>query len=359
MANQQINKENREKHHHQNDALVNLDEHAPVWSIGDFFIGRRLGEGQFGTVYLAKERRSNFLLALKAIKKSQLLMSYNEHLLRREVEIHSHLLHPNILQFYGWFTTSSRIYLMLEIAAGGELMDLLGSSGGLPEHQVSKYMKQMISAIRCCHKSNVMHRDLKPENILIDSNGNLKLADFGWASHVPAEKSEAESEDANSKASYMKKRRKTYCGTLDYLSPEICRHEWYGKEVDVWCLGVLCYELATGGPPFSHEVYAAKMPENDARKAQQRDIQTRDVNDRLKPHMSKELQDFLIKVLAKVPEKRLTTAGMLKHAFIKKYNDLDDESDLDTEDPPASVGRMRANDTPGSHRRILPTILEG
>eukprot|EP01054_Gregarina_sp_Poly1_P008411 Gregarina_sp_Poly_1__8410@NODE_494_length_7954_cov_165_977304_g228_i1_p7_GENE_NODE_494_length_7954_cov_165_977304_g228_i1NODE_494_length_7954_cov_165_977304_g228_i1_p7_ORF_typecomplete_len202_score25_55Pkinase/PF00069_25/3_6e41Pkinase_Tyr/PF07714_17/7_7e27Kdo/PF06293_14/5_8e07Kinaselike/PF14531_6/3_4e06FTA2/PF13095_6/0_006YrbLPhoP_reg/PF10707_9/4_1e05Pkinase_fungal/PF17667_1/1_3e02Pkinase_fungal/PF17667_1/9_8e02Pkinase_fungal/PF17667_1/0_0042WaaY/PF06176_11/4_9e03WaaY/PF06176_11/0_0068Seadorna_V len=156
------------------DLLTISDPIAPRWMISDFDIGRRLGEGQYGAVYLARERRTKYLVALKVIKKTQLLNTFNEHLLRREIEIHSHLIHPNILGFYGWFVTDIHICLILEVAPKGELMDLL-VQGGLPEPTVSKYMMQMISAIRCCHRLNVMHRDLKPENILVDIDGNLKL----------------------------------------------------------------------------------------------------------------------------------------------------------------------------------------
>lgn len=315
------------------DALVVNDAHAPQWKLDDFDIGRKLGEGQFGSVYLARERRSGFIVALKAIKKSQLLCSFNEHLLRREIDIHSHLLHPNILQFFGWFSTATRIYLILEIAPAGELMDCL-AKGALPEPTVSRYMKQIVSAIRCCHRLDVMHRDLKPENILLDVNGNLKLADFGWAAHVSTEDQSAVSERPTSSTTtgessnfqYMKQRRKTYCGTLDYLSPEICRHEWYGKEVDVWCLGVLCFELATGGPPFSYEIYESRgFSMQECRRKQQHDIQNCDIRSRLTPGMSDELKDFLVKALAKDPSRRMTTAQMLRHPFIKMYNNVDDE----------------------------------
>nr|XP_027202144.1 aurora kinase B-like [Dermatophagoides pteronyssinus] len=210
--------------------FAQLTNNSLMGTLNDFDIGRKLGSGQFGSVYLARERRTGYIVAIKAIKKASLLNTGNEHLLRREIEIHSHLIHPNILGFFGWFITKTAICLIIEVAPKGELMDKL-SLGGLREPIVSRYMFQMISAIRACHKMNVIHRDLKPENILIDLDGRLKLADFGWAA-------------------YLKNRRKTYCGTMDYLSPEIVRQEWYGKEVDIWCLGILCFELATGGPPF-------------------------------------------------------------------------------------------------------------
>jgi len=323
------------------DDLAIRDPDAPVWSLNDFDIGKLLGVGQFGSVFLARERRSKFVVALKAIKKSSLIRQSNEYLLRREIEIHSHLLHKHILQFYGWFCTEKRIYLILEIAPKGELMDQL-LEGGFKEEKVSKYMFQMISAVRCCHRMNVMHRDLKPENILVDLDGNLKLADFGWAAHVDpaaAERNAAKTTNdsvssSNPNFKYLSTRRKTFCGTLDYLSPEICRHEWYGKAVDVWCLGVFCYELATGGPPFSHMSYMKEhnLEENEARKKQQEDIQKADLEPKLTDDMSPSLKDFLRKALAKNAEDRLDPWGMLQHEFIRKYNDISEELDDELRD---------------------------
>ncbi|EZG44286.1 protein kinase, partial [Gregarina niphandrodes] len=330
------------------DVMIIQDPIAPVWTIDDFEIARKLGQGQFGNVYLARERRTKYVVAIKAILKTQLLQSSNEHLLRREIEIHSHLIHPNILGFYGWFTTKHCICLIIEVALG-ELMDQL-EAGGLPEPTVSKYMLQMISAIRTCHKLNVIHRDLKPENILLSHDGMLKLADFGWAAHIPDQDTNtgvcantgvsantvglsaqrglqnSSNRPRTPQYDYLKNRRKTYCGTLDYLSPEIVRHEWYGKEVDLWCLGVLCYELAHGGPPFPCQEYKAQgFKEADARKQQQQDIQQCSIEKRLLPSMSNELKDFLRKTLHKDPKLRMSTDQMIVHSFITKFNDINKE----------------------------------
>eukprot|EP01068_Selenidium_serpulae_P001357 Selendium_serpulae@DN148_c0_g1_i1.p1 len=341
------------------DVAYTGDFHAPTWRLEDFDVGRKLGEGQFGSVYLARERRSEYIVALKAMKKAQVLKAASELQLRREIEIHTHLRHPNILQIYGWFHTQSRIYLILEVAPQGELMDRL-SSGALPEEDVSKYMKQMISAVRHCHRRNVMHRDLKPENILIDVKGELKLADFGWAAHVPAHDSgevpttgatgatpamlaaqkgelskQAETPESP-KWAYLQHRRKTFCGTYDYLAPEICRRGWYGTEVDIWCLGVLCFELATGGPPFPVDALVEHQKgERAARDEQQVLIQNQSIEPALQQLvLSDDLRHFLRQSLAKNPQERITITQMLKHPFITKYNSLDYDSGLDEPDEP-------------------------
>eukprot|EP00918_Siedleckia_nematoides_P063988 GHVU01139199.1.p1 GENE.GHVU01139199.1~~GHVU01139199.1.p1 ORF type:complete len:331 (+),score=66.42 GHVU01139199.1:538-1530(+) len=287
------------------------------------------------------------MVALKAMRKKEVLVAASELQLRREIEIQSHLRHSNILQLYGWFHSDSRIYLILEIAPGGELMDLL-AEGGLAEPVASRYMYQMISAMNHCHKRNVLHRDLKPENILFDLDGRLKLADFGWAAHLASrddagleEKKAADgsviggggldqdlsarggSPSRNPHWGYMQKRRKTFCGTFDYLAPEICNREWYGKEVDIWCLGVLCFELATGGPPFQIDPSVEKVEgEARARALQQALIKEGQLEPCLArhPHLSEELRDFLRRCLCKDPSRRITMAEMLPHPFITKHN---------------------------------------
>lgn len=337
------------------DSFGITDPLAPKWTLNDFDIGRKLGSGQFGSVYLARERRTGYIVAIKAIKKASLLNTGNEHLLRREIEIHSHLIHPNILGFFGWFITKTAICLIIEVAPKGELMDKL-SLGGLREPIVSRYMFQMISAIRACHKMNVIHRDLKPENILIDLDGRLKLADFGWAAHIPEEPDIAkvinDSNDVPKSYKYLKNRRKTYCGTMDYLSPEIVRQEWYGKEVDIWCLGILCFELATGGPPFKYDV-PEEIPceEEKARRKQQYEIQYGDLEPKLLPFMSAEICDFLRHTLEKNPDLRMTPYEMLRHPFITKYNAREIENELyaDTKFPESETTAYEPDENTTKH----------
>jgi serine/threonine protein kinase len=185
------------------------------WGIRDFQIGRPLGTGKFGRVYLARERTSKLVVVLKILSKKKLLRYKFETQTRREIEIHSNLTHPNIIKLYGYFWDEKRVYLILEYATGGEVYkDLISQPlKRYTEKTSANYMKQMVKAVRYIHKKNVIHRDIKPENILLD-NGFLKIADFGWSIHAPGSIS----------------RRKTLCGTLDYLAPEIVN----GRSHDKW-----------------------------------------------------------------------------------------------------------------------------
>lgn len=204
--------------------------------LGMFEIGRPLGKGKFGRVYLAKERTSGFICALKVLHKSELQQGRVEKQVRREIEIQSNLRHPNILQLYGHFHDSKRVFLILEFAGRGELYKHLRKESRFPEWKAAQYVAQMASALRYLHRKHVIHRDIKPENILVGIHGEIKISDFGWSVHAP-----------NS-------RRRTMCGTLDYLPPEMIKpgssDNSYNEKVDLWSLGVLTYEFLVGEAPF-------------------------------------------------------------------------------------------------------------
>ncbi|MGH0180538.1 UNVERIFIED_CONTAM: hypothetical protein FKN15_004535 [Acipenser sinensis] len=172
------------------------------------------------------------------INGTQLEKAGVEHQLRREVEIQSHLRHPNILRLYGYFHDSSRVYLILEYAPKGELYSELQRCGKFNEQRSATYITELSDALLYCHSKKVIHRDIKPENLLLGASGELKIADFGWSVHAPCS------------------RRATLCGTLDYLPPEMIEGRMHDEKVDLWSLGVLCYEFLVGTPPFetkSHE----------------------------------------------------------------------------------------------------------
>jgi aurora kinase len=108
------------------------------WTLSDFELGKPLGKGKFGHVYLARERRTNFIVALKVLYKAELERSRVERQLRREIEIQAHLRHPNVLRLYGWFYDDKRVYLILEFAAKGELYKHLRTQGKFPEAIAAK-----------------------------------------------------------------------------------------------------------------------------------------------------------------------------------------------------------------------------
>ena len=212
------------------DSAIYTQPAAPKqWHLGMFEIGKPLGKGKFGRVYLAKERTSGFVCALKVLHKSEIQQGKVEKQVRREIEIQSHLAHPNVLRLFGHFHDAKRIFLILEFAGKGELYKHLRREQRFPEWKAAQYIAQMASALKYLHKKHVMHRDIKPENILVGVHGEIKISDFGWSVHAP------------------NNRRNTMCGTLDYLPPEMLKgaskDNYYTEKVDLWSLGVLTYEF--------------------------------------------------------------------------------------------------------------------
>uniref|UniRef100_A0A8D0BDS7 non-specific serine/threonine protein kinase n=1 Tax=Salvator merianae TaxID=96440 RepID=A0A8D0BDS7_SALMN len=256
-------------------------------TIDDFEIGRPLGKGKFGNVYLAREKKSRFIVALKVLFKSQMEKEGVEHQLRREIEIQSHLSHPNILKLYNYFHDRKRVYLILEYAPRGELYKELQKYQRFDEKRTATYMEEMADALIYCHSKKVIHRDIKPENLLLGLKGELKIADFGWSVHAPS------------------LRRKTVCGTLDYLPPEMIEGKSHSEKVDLWCLGILCYEFLVGHPPFESPEHTATY----------RRIMSVDI--KFPPFMSDGARDLISKLLRHNPADRLPLQGVLEHPWVK------------------------------------------
>ncbi|EHA8589005.1 serine/threonine-protein kinase Aurora-3-like [Cocos nucifera] len=138
------------------------------WSLADFEIGRLLGEGKFGKVYLAREKQSGYVAALKVIFKAKMeKYRYHAHL-RREIEIQYSLSHANVLRLYAWFHDETRIFLVLEYAAGRELYKLLKDLKHFSKRRAATYIASLARALAYCHEKHVIHRDIKPENLLLD-----------------------------------------------------------------------------------------------------------------------------------------------------------------------------------------------
>ncbi|KAM3141837.1 hypothetical protein pb186bvf_006159 [Paramecium bursaria] len=261
------------------------------WSLQDFEFGRYLSNGKFGHVYLAREMRTKFILALKMLTKKQ-LESYNLlKTLTREVEIFANLSHPNILTFYGYFQTPKRIYLMLEWAPYGDLYTYMKQQKyqRFTEPRAAKIIKQVAEALKYMHSMNVMHRDLKPENLLVFDDDLVKISDFGWSIHT---------------TSLNQKLRRTFCGTMDYISPEVIRTQQYTHKVDTWAIGILAFELCCGYPPF----YGG-----DEDQTSKNIVKRQKIN--YPEHCSNHLKCFVNKILVQ-EEERPSIDQILNHSWI-------------------------------------------
>ncbi|OCF30442.1 AUR protein kinase [Kwoniella heveanensis CBS 569] len=260
-------------------------------SLPAFQIGKPLGKGKFGRVYMARTKAPpHFIVALKCLHKAEIVQGKVEKQVRREIEIQQNLRHPNVLRLYGYFHDQKRIFLVLEFAAKGELYKQLSKVGKFDEKRSSRYIAQMADALAYLHKKHVIHRDIKPENLLIGLKGELKIADFGWSVHAPGN------------------RRNTLCGTLDYLPPEMVEGKEHTAQVDLWALGVLCYEFVAGGPPFE---------DLSGHAATYRRIRNIDLH--IPDSVSAEAADLITRLLRYNPEDRLPLTEVMVHPWIKRY----------------------------------------
>ncbi|SNX81797.1 probable IPL1 - ser/thr protein kinase [Melanopsichium pennsylvanicum] len=273
--------------------------HPPtrIWSLNDFEMGRPLGKGKFGRVYMVRTRggpNKGYIIALKCMYKNELVENKVEKQLRREIEIQMNLRHPHILRLHGYFHDEGRVFLMIEFAGRGELYKLMNK---LPDRRFEEkvaatYIAQMADALSYLHSKHVIHRDIKPENLLLGIKGDLKIGDFGWSVHAPGN------------------RRQTLCGTLDYLPPEMVNGEQHDKAVDLWALGVLCYEFLEGVPPFEE---LENAPAGTYKRINNIDF-------KIPRHFSAEAADLVRALLKKKPDDRLPLTKVLRHPWIMKYD---------------------------------------
>ena len=226
------------------DSSMDGLSHQPTrqWSLSQFEIGRPLGKGKFGRVYLARTKAATssklnsqgYVVALKCVYKKELMEHKVDLQLRREIEIQMNLRHPNVLRMFGYFHDQGRIFMMLEFAGRGELFKILSKipDRRFDERTAARYISQIADALQYLHSKHIIHRDIKPENLLVGIRGEVKIADFGWSVHAPGNC------------------RGTLCGTLDYLPPEMVEGKKHSGAVDLWAMGVLTYEFLEGVPPF-------------------------------------------------------------------------------------------------------------
>lgn len=261
--------------------------------LSDFEIGKVLGKGKLGKVYCVKHRQSGLICAIKAMSKKELVDLKLEKNFRREIEIQRNLVHPNISRLYGFFFDDTNVYLILEYALHGELYQLLKTHRRFDDITASNYTYQVASALQYLHSKGIIHRDIKPENILLASDKIVKLSDFGW-----------------SVKTRLPDKRLTICGTLDYLPPEMVESKEHDFSVDIWLLGVLCYEFLVGRPPFE------EVDKNATYKRIAR------VDLHIPSFVEADAADLIHRLLQKDPKKRMPLSDVETHPWIVKYRPL-------------------------------------
>lgn len=205
------------------------------YSVDDFeTVEDGIGVGAAGTVRKVRRKQTGEIFAMKDIPKADVKKNELEKYLAREIKTQIRLKHPNIIRLHYYFEDREALHLLLEFAPLGSLYGMLRSGGALPEAACATIFVDVGSALDHLHGRGIVHRDLKPENVLMCEGFVAKLADFGWC----AEMTEGDE-------------RRTFCGTFDYLAPEMVDNQPHDHRLDIWTLGVLLYESLTATPPFA------------------------------------------------------------------------------------------------------------
>jgi polo-like kinase 1 len=255
--------------------------------------GKVLGKGGFATCYEVTDMEKNRILAAKIVSKASLTKKRALEKLLAEIKIHKSLQHEYIVHFEHVFEDKENVYILLEICPNQTLKELLKKQKRFTEPECATFMVQTILAIKYLHSKKIIHRDLKLGNLLIGKMNEIKVADFGLAAKI-----EQDGE-----------RRRTICGTPNYIAPEVLDKKLgHSYEVDVWSIGVICYTLLIGRPPF----------ETNDTKTTYRKILKANYAFPSNVIISENAKDLIKKILILDPAKRPTLDEVLEHPFIKQ-----------------------------------------
>ena len=260
----------------------------------DFIVLKQLGSGSFGHVILVQHKITQAKYAIKAIDKRNNTNIQEMPYFIREIEIMYRVHHPNVVKLFGHFEDNNYCYFIMEYIPRGNIYSLVQREGfrTVTLQEIASIMKDVISAVYFLHHMDpkIVHRDIKPENVLLDQGNHAKLTDFGWSNYMEGG---------------MK--RTTVCGTPVYLAPEIITNRGHDEHVDIWCIGVLLFELIAGYAPFS----------GDTEQMIRYNISKMKI--KWPKNMDTDAADLISRILKYNPEQRISLEQMLIHPFFTKF----------------------------------------
>lgn len=252
--------------------------------------GKLLGKGGFARCYEMTDLSNNKMYAVKVIPQSRVSKPHQRDKITNEIELHKTLSHKHVVKFSHHFEDQDNIYIFLELCSRKSLAHIWKARHTLTEPEVRYYLKQIISGLKYLHSRGILHRDLKLGNFFVNENMELRLGDFGLAAKLET----------------VEQRKKTICGTPNYLAPEVLNRQGHGTESDVWSLGCVMYTLMCGSPPFEtldlKETYKC----------------IKEVRYHLPSTLSPAAQKLISGILQKNPSDRLTLDQILHHEFFTK-----------------------------------------
>eukprot|EP00912_Choanoflagellata_sp_UC4_P001631 UC4_evm4s1043 len=247
-----------------------------------------IGSGAYAKVKRARSRIHNIDVAIKIISLKKAPESFIKKFLPRELEAIRSLKHKNIVEFLEVVTSKDKIFIVMELAKGGDLLDFINKKK-CNSAEICKFLfRQLVSAVACCHSKNIAHRDLKCENILLDGRGNIKLADFGFATKLDSGKLH------------------THCGSYAYAAPEILKGEAYdGRASDIWSMGVILYAMIFTRLPFDDDSVSLLLLQIKKKL-------------KLPKAVESNCKSLLHLLLSENPKKRINMESLMKHPWIYK-----------------------------------------
>ena len=250
-----------------------------------------LGKGAFGEVWKVTHENSKKVYCIKMMTKRDIFEQKLINQINKEIGIMYNINHPYSVKLYNHFEDNEKLYLIMELASNGNLYNFIQNNKNQKiktKEMLKKIIIQVIEIIKYLHSLDIIYRDIKPENILLDKDYNVKLCDYGWASYL-------------SKGQFCS----AYCGTPEYVSPEVIKKYPYNEKVDIWGIGVLIFELVFGYPPFT-----SNFNEDRFNNIKEGKINwPKDLNDM-------ELKDLIEKILKVNPKDRISLDEIEKHQWL-------------------------------------------
>nr|XP_034365646.1 sperm motility kinase X-like [Arvicanthis niloticus] len=255
-----------------------------------YMILRTLGKGSFAEVKLACHLHTGVWVAVKVLERGE----KNDSVITTEIDIIKSLDHPNIIKLFHIIETREHTYMVMEHAAGGDLVSHIEKVGCLQEEETRRIFTQMVYAVSYCHENSIAHRDIKPDNILLDGKGSVKLCDFGLAIKVTSGQ-----------------RFRGFCGTLEYCAPEIFTDVEYDAQAnDIWSMGVVLYTMVTGHFPFEAKTYS-QMKEKMLNPKYS-----------IPPMLSPDIANLIMQLFTVDPDQRPKICDIMQHQWLRGGKDL-------------------------------------
>lgn len=257
----------------------------------DFELLKVVGKGSFGKVLQVRKKDDQQIYAMKVLEKHAIIARKQVAHTLSEKLIMQRIVHPFIVRLHYAFQTADKLFMVMDFVNGGELFFHLKNEGKFAEERVKIYAAEIALALGHLHAMDIVYRDLKPENVLIDYYGHIRITDFGLSKQIPQNGSTA-----------------TFCGTPEYLAPEVLKGKGHGTPVDWWSLGTLVFEMLTGLPPFyspNHNVMYQKILSGDIH-------WTSDV--------SPDARSLISGLLNQDPAKRFTVKQIMAHHWFNGLN---------------------------------------